>query len=127
VLAFGEIFRNYGEWFQQHVWQAWGEHHGLGVLFYLFTFFVLYAVVYTFRSPLWKGWLAFGKGMQFIVEKMIILTVIAFGTFIIVGGLRRLFGADPFKLKLDKEKKLTTYWEPRARKEKTVEDYERSF
>lgn len=74
------------------------------------AFALIAIVIPRILAPLNRLWLKFGLLLGRIVSP-IALGILFYGVFTPIGGLLRLAGKDPLKLKLDKN--ATTYWTSR--------------
>ncbi len=88
------------------------------------AFFFFGLVLPSVLKPLQKAWMAFAVVLGFFMTKLI-LGVLFYVVFTLIGGGARLFGKQFLNLKMDKTKK--SYWIRREPQDFDKSNYERQF
>ena len=103
-------------------WKGKDTYEIFTVLSACFLFFGL--IFPTLLTPLQKAWMAFAVVMGWFMTRLI-LSVLYYVVFTIIGGVPRLFGKKFIDMKIDRSKK--SYWIYRDNKPFNKSSYEKQF
>ena len=103
----------------------WKEKDTYPIFVILSLAFFFFGFVFpALLRPLQKAWMTFAVVLGFFMTK-VILSILFYIVFTLIGGVSRLFGKQFLALK--KDTSLQSYWVKREHKPFNKHDYERQF